>query len=120
MDNNYKYVESLNKDLRNYLKKFDKVVINSNDICVPHILNFSVLGVKPETMLHALEEYEVYISTKTACSSSGDYSKAVFALTNDKKRASSSIRVSLSHKTTKEDIEKFKKAFDDCYKKLVF
>lgn len=120
MNENYQYVEMLNQELKSFLVNFENVKINSNAMCVPHILNFSVIGVKPETMLHALEEYEIYISTKTACSSSGDYSKAVMALTKDEKRASSSVRVSLSHKTTKEEIKHFCECFEKCYKQLNF
>ena len=57
-------------------------------------------------MMHALESDEIYVSTTTACSSS-DYSEAVYALTNDKKRAGQTIRVSLSFQTTKEEIDYF-------------
>lgn len=120
MEENYQYVEMLNQELKSFLEKFENVKINSNAVCIPHILNFSVIGVKPETLLHALEEDEIYISTKTACSSNGNYSKAVMALTKYEKRASSSVRVSLSHKTTKEEIKHFCISFEKCYKKLTF
>ena len=102
-----KYVKKLNTFLKDKLKIYDKVKINSNDNCIPHILNISIIGVKPETMLHALERYEIYISTQSACSDTNSKSKAVFALTNDIKRANSSIRISLSHLTTKEEIDEF-------------
>lgn len=120
MDTRFAYVSSLNKEMQTFLSTFDKVKINSNATCVPHILNFSVLGVRPETLLHALEEDDIFISTKTACSSTGDYSKAVMALTNDEQRASSSVRISLSHKTTKEELKQFYASFEKCYKKLMF
>ena len=68
-------------------------------------------------MQHALEEYDIYVSTQTACST-GDYSKAVYAVTKDKDRASHSIRVSLSYKITKEDIDTFVAAFKDSLEKL--
>lgn len=113
-----KYVSELNNYLKNKLKEYEMVKINSNDKCIPHILNISVLGVKPETMLHALESKGIYISTQSACSASNSKSKAVYALTNDDKRASSSIRISLSYLTTKEEIEEFIKNFDICYKEL--
>ena len=113
-----KYVENLNNYLKEKLKTYDKVKINSNDKCIPHILNISVIRVKPETMLHALEKYEIYISTQSACSASNTKSKAVYALTKDDKRASSSIRISISHLTTKEEINKFLSAFDICYNEL--
>lgn len=69
-------------------------------------------------MLHALEEDEIYVSTQSACST-GNTSKSVMAVTNDDQRASSSIRISISRKTTDEDINKFLKSFDKSYKKLV-
>lgn len=112
-------IKKLNRYLKDGLSKYDKVVINSNDRSIDHILNFSVLGVKPETFMHSLEENDVYISTQSACSS-GDFSKAVLALTNDMERASSSLRVSISRKTNKNDIDSFLKAFDESYNKLVY
>ena len=47
----------------------------------------------------------IYISTQTACST-GNYSIAIYALTHDEERSSSSMRVSISHLTTKEEIDK--------------
>ncbi len=114
----YSYVLELNNKIKNYLEKYDDVFINSNNHCIPHMLNVSVIGVKPETMLHSLEEYDIYISTQSACSSSKAKSKAVFAVTKDEARASSSIRISLSYLTTEAEIEKFLTAFDKCYKNL--
>lgn len=120
IDKNYKYVTELKILLIDNLKEYKDVYINSNDKCIPNIVNLSIVGVKPETMLHALEKYEIYISTQTACSSSGASSMSVLELTNDPKRASSSIRVSLSHLTTKEEINYFIECFDKCYKELKF
>lgn len=111
-------VINFNSYIKEKLKKYDKVFINSNDKCIAHILNISLIGVKPEVLLHSLEEYEIYISTQSACSTSNT-SKAVFALTKDKKRADSSVRISISSKTTKEEIDEFLKRFDECYWKLI-
>ena len=115
-DERYRYVSELNHHLLNKLVVLD-VVVNSNDYSIPHIVNLSFKNIKPETMQHALEEYDIYVSTQTACST-GDYSKAVFAVTNDKDRASHSIRVSLSYKTTYEEIEKFVSVFGELLTKL--
>ena len=49
--------------------------------------------------------YDIYISTKSACSS-GDYSEAVLDLTKDMKKAETSVRISLSEEVTKEDLDK--------------
>lgn len=118
LDKRYEYVKELNDMLKNGLKNYKDVYINSNDKCLPHVLNISVVGIKPETFLHALEKEEVYISTQTACSSSKALSASVYALTNDEEKAKSSLRISLSYITTKEEIESFLKIFDKCYKEL--
>lgn len=119
IDSKYNYVKKLNNYLKENLQKYDLVRINGNDYCIPQILNFSVIGCRPETMQHALEEYDIYISTQTACASGSSFSKAVLALTNSEEIASSSLRVSLSYVTTKEEIEKFLEAFSACYERLV-
>lgn len=118
IDKKYDYINDLNIYLNQNLNKFDKVKINSNEKCIPHIINVSILDVKPETFQHALEKYEIYVSTQSACSDINAKSKAVYALTNDMDRASSSIRVSLSHLTTREEINYFLDKFEDCYKEL--
>lgn len=111
-------VKYLNNYLKDNLKKYDDVTINSNDSCIPHILNISVLKVKPETMLHALEKYDIYISTQSACSSSSTRSRAVYALTHEDHIAEHSIRISLSYLTKKEELDYFLECFYKCYKEL--
>lgn len=114
----YQYVQGLSNELRIFFKNYDKVSINSPIDAIAHILNISIENVKPESMLHALEHSEVYISTKSACSSTKSLSEAVYTVTHNEERAKTSIRISLSYLTTKEEIELFKKAFDICYKEL--
>ena len=103
-DLKYKHVLELNKYLVSELKKITGITVNNNEYTIPHILNISVLGIKPETFQHALEEYEIYISTQTACSSGSSVSSAVLAFTNDEERAKSSVRISISYLTTREEI----------------
>ncbi len=105
----YQKVVEFNKYLIDKLSKLD-VSINSNKYCLPHIVNLSIKNIKPETMQHALEEYDIYISTQTACSK-GEYSKAVYAVTKDKDKATHSIRISLSYLTTYEELDKFIEVF---------
>lgn len=111
-------VKELNLFLKQELSKYEKVKINSNKNSIYHILNFSVLGVKPETFMHSLEQNDVYISMQSACAT-GNYSKAVLSLTSDMNRAKSSLRISISRKTTKDDIVKFLEAFEESYNNLV-
>lgn len=119
LEEKYKHVKELNEYLKENLKKYEKVYINSNEKCVPFVLNISVIGIKPETLLHALEEDDIYISTQSACSSNTTLSKAVLNLTKDEKRASSSVRISISYLTTKQEIDTLLKSFDKIYNRLI-
>ena len=117
-DNKCKKVKEVHDYLIDKLQDVD-VDINSNDNCLPNMVNISLKNIKSEVMLHALEEKEIYVSTQTACSV-GDYSKAVYALTHDKDKSSSSMRVSLSYLTTKEEIDIFIDALKEAIEKLNF
>ena len=117
-DSRYNYVVELNKYLVDKLKSLD-IDINSNNECIPHIVNVSLRNIKSESMLHALEKDKIYISTQTACSM-GNYSLAVYSVTRDKDKAGRSIRISLSYKTTKEELDKFISVFTKCLNELNF
>ena len=105
-EKNYKKVEDLQNYLKDNLKSLPNIIINQSKSSIPHILNISVLNYKPETFLHYLEQDKIYISTKSACSTTNSYSKSVYALTNNKHLAETSVRISISHLTTKEELDK--------------
>lgn len=119
IDKNYEYVSSLSNKIKDNLKKYDNIHINSTENSIPYIINFSVIGVKPETFIHAMEEEEIYISTRSACSTS-DISLAVDSLYHNKEISKSSIRISLSYKNTLEEVEVFIEKFNKIYNKLMF
>lgn len=118
VDDNTRYVRKLNKKICDRLKEYSGVHINSTCNSIPYMINFSLKGIKPETFVHALDEREIYISTKSACSSSNSMSNSVYALTKDKELSNGSLRISLSYMTTDLDVDKFLEVFDECYKKL--
>lgn len=117
IDTNYEYVKKLNIKIVEELKKYDHIHINSTNNSIPYIINFSIENIKPETFIHAMEEKEVYLSTKSACSTSA-LSESVNSLYHDTNIATHSIRISLSYKNTIEEVEKFIKIFADVYSKL--
>ena len=119
IDKNYEYVSSLSNKIKDNLKKYDNIHINSTENSIPYIINFSVIGVKPETFIHTMEEEDIYLSTKSACSTS-DISLSVDSIYHNREISMSSIRISLSYKNTEEEIDNFIKAFDKIYNKLVF
>ena len=110
------HIKEINEYIKNNLNS--DIKINSNEYSIPHILNFSVIGVKPETFQHALEMDDIYISTQSACSTNSSPSKAVMAVTRDEKRASSSVRVSISHLTSMEDAKKAVECINRRYREL--
>lgn len=117
LDKRENFIRRLNDKIVDELKKYEDVCINHSKICIPHILNISLFNIKAETFLHALEEYEIYVSTNTACSS-GEFSTSVMAFYNDRRRASSTLRISLSHLTTTDEINKFLACFHLVHQKL--
>ncbi len=111
-------VDRYNNKLREFLSKYSQIIINSPSASVPHVLNFSTLGIDSDKILQALSEKNIYISTKSACSSEKPQSLSVLSLTNSEERASTSIRVSLSHITTEEELTIFEKEFASIYQEF--
>lgn len=108
-----------NRQLRQTLAQYPAVQFNSPEGAVPQILNLSVRGVKGTVFQRTLGEHGVCVSVKSACSTDGAPSRPVLALTGDSRRALSSWRISLSHLTTGDEIDRFLKIFDRCYHQLV-
>lgn len=111
-------VKEINAYLKEKLKELDGVVVNSPENALEYIVNFSVVGIRSETMLHFLAERNIYVSSGSACSK-GKPSYVLTAMGLDKRLADSAIRVSFSHHNTKEDIDQLVKAIDDGIKSLV-
>lgn len=107
LDENYRYVESLNRYVRAQLQ--DAVVFNTPTYqASPYILNFSCIGYKPEVILHALESYDCYVSTKSTCSShKNDVSRTLEAMNLSSEIKQSALRISFSHLTTQKEVEDF-------------
>lgn len=102
----YNDVQKKHLYLRNNIKN-NNIVINTleNNISY-YILNISIPDINGETIVHLLEQKEIYISTGSACSSKlKKPEKTILALTQSEKLATTSIRISLSHLTTYQEID---------------
>jgi len=106
IDTKYNYVKELNNRIRNVLKEYDNIYINSTDNSIPHILNYSIIGKDSNSIQKYFNDRGIYISTKSACSSDKNMSMVVKNMYNEE-RALSSVRVSISYKTTSEEIDYF-------------
>ncbi len=70
-------------------------------------------------MIHALEEAEIYISTKSACSSkSADESAVLVACGKANNISTSGLRVSLSYETTQQELDFFVEKLQEVLEKL--
>ena len=101
---NYRLVKELNNYAVQRLSEIDGVLFNSPENALPYVLNITAGRVRSETMLHFLEEREVYVSSGSACAK-GKPSHVLSAMGIDKKRADSALRISFSKHNTKEDID---------------
>lgn len=99
-----KQIAHCNELLRSQLENMDGIVLNSPQNAAPEVLNFSVMGIRSETMLHFLEQKEVYVSSGSACSK-GAASHTLAAMGLPSQRIDSALRVSFSKDSTQEDVQ---------------
>ncbi|MCZ6902439.1 MAG: cysteine desulfurase family protein [Rickettsia endosymbiont of Ixodes persulcatus] len=113
----YIKIKSLQETLEKKLKKYPNVnIISENVSRLPNTSLFTVPGTDAQIKLIGFDLRNICVSSGSACSS-GKISKS-HVLTNmgvEEEEAKSSIRVSLSHNNTLEDIEAFIKAFEEIY-----
>ena len=115
LNNNKDYIKKINNDIKRFLLDHKTIVINNTEKSIDQIINFSIPNRKK--LYGYLNDHNIYVSTKSACSSSDALSKTIMAIYNDKKRAEESIRISISYTTTEEEIDEFKKVFEEYYRK---
>lgn len=98
-------------ELRDYLiaeleEKLPEISITKPKKQAPHIVNITLPKIKSETMLHFLSSYGIYVSSGSACSSNSNHkSSALVAFGRSEEEADYSIRISLSHRNEKDDID---------------
>ena len=118
LDKKELYVKKLNEKIVDDLSHYPNLKFNNTKYSIYHVINISLMDIKPESFVHAMEDHEVYISTNTACSS-GELSTSVMALYGDKKRAMTTIRISLSCNTTMDEVNKFLTFFHGEYQRFI-
>ncbi len=118
LDKKELYVKKLNEKIVDDLSHYPNLKFNNTKYSIYHVINISLMDIKPESFVHAMEDHEVYISTNTACSS-GELSTSVMAIYGDKKRAMTTIRISLSCNTTMDEVNKFLTFFHGEYQRFI-
>ena len=86
----------------------DIFVFSDEEDFAPHILTFGIKGVRGEVIVHAFEDYDIFISTTSACSSkAGKPAGTLIAMRVDKDKAQSAVRLSLDLENDMSQIEQF-------------
>ena len=104
IDGNYEKTAALNAYAKKRLLEIDGVERNAPEAALPYVLNFSAGRVRSETMLHFLEERDVFVSSGSACAK-GKPSHVLSALGLSRERADSALRVSFSKYSTEADVD---------------
>ena len=105
--------EVIRKELANYP---DVTVFSGGDHFAPHILTFGIKGVRGEVVVHAFEEFDIYISTTSACSSkAGKPAGTLIAMGVDKSIAQTAVRLSLDIENDMSQVEQFLTKFKLIY-----
>ena len=107
--------EVIRKELVNYP---DVTIFSGEDHFAPHILTFGIKGVRGEVVVHAFEEFDIYISTTSACSSkAGKPAGTLIAMGVDKSIAQTAVRLSLDFENDMSQVEQFLTKFKLIYEK---
>ena len=86
----------------------DIFVFSDEEDFAPHILTFGIKGVRGEVIVHAFEDYDIFISTTSACSSkAGKPAGTLIAMGVDKDKAQSAVRLSLDLENDMSQVEQF-------------
>ena len=86
----------------------DIFVFSDEEDFAPHILTFGIKGVRGEVIVHAFEDYDIFISTTSACSSkAGKPAGTLIAMGVDKDKAQSAVRLSLALENDMSQVEQF-------------
>lgn len=114
MDERVRRMRELRRRLIGFIREMPELVLNAgqdDSAYAPHILNVSYPGMRPEVIVHMLEELGILISTQSACSSKSlKPSRVLTAMGLDEARASGSIRISFGDEHTEEDIDRLAEA----------
>ncbi|MBB2480289.1 cysteine desulfurase [Bacillus sp. APMAM] len=102
------------------LGQIPQVQLNTKpSVSAPHIINFSVVGLRGEVIVHALEKEKVYVSTTSACSSKQrKLSRTLLSTGVPESLAEGAVRISLSYDNTMDEAKVFIQTLQQILEKL--
>ena len=119
IDENLQKMTELRDFFSEELEKKGVSILSPKD-ALPYVLNVSFPHFQSETMLHCLEEKEIYVSTVSACSSKTKTVSYVLSEMGIKREiAKNAVRFSFSRFNTKEEMTTALEAISEIYEKYM-
>ena len=117
IDENLEKMTALRDGFVEKLQKFRVHVLSPED-ALPYVLNVSFPSFQSETMLHCLEEKEIYVSTVSACSSKSKKVSYVLSEMGIRREiAANAVRFSFCRFNTLEEVDQVIDAIKEIYEK---
>ena len=117
----FEHVASLRQAFLDGIASLGGISINGRH-AIPHILNISISGVRPEVLVNALSAKGVCVSAGAACSSNKrqkqDESAVLRAYGLSAEAAASAVRVSFSAVNTLDEVKTAAEIFAECVSQL--
>ncbi|WP_169083341.1 cysteine desulfurase family protein [Paenibacillus sp. PL91] len=119
MEQRERRMKQLKHKLIQHMDELPELKRNGAEPSASHILHFSYPGMKPEVIIHMLEQHGIMASTKSACSSKDDKpSRVLLAIGASRERAASGVRISFGDEHEERDIDALGAALRHVVKQL--
>lgn len=92
------------------LQSLPDMSVNEGKEQAPHIVNISLLGRDTDYLVALLDEAGFAVSTRSACETDEEGSRAVFATTGDSERSRTTLRISWGPETSEKEVASFSRA----------
>lgn len=113
----FAYVKELRDEFISIIKRDDGIIVNDFDCSSPYILSLIFKGVNGETMVNALEKFDIFVGVGSACSSKKIGNSTLEAMGFSKDVVRGSVRVSFDFTNTKEEVITAGKTILETYQK---
>ncbi|WP_053375469.1 cysteine desulfurase family protein [Paenibacillus sp. FJAT-27812] len=111
MEQREKRMKLLKQKLIRLIGELPELKLNGGEPSASHIVHFSYPGMKPEVIIHMLEQHDIMASTKSACSSKDDKpSRVLLAIGASREQATGGVRISFGDEHEERDIDALGKA----------
>lgn len=118
-ENSLARVTILKEQLLNGLKDLNPVVLSPEN-ALPYVVNMSFPSFEAETMLHALEEHDIFVSTVSACSSKQKkVSYVLLEMGIERNIAQNAVRFSFSRFSSEKEVSETCLAIHKIYDKYM-